>query len=87
MELIPLFDRVLLLPVKEQVRDSGIHIPQAGTEKSHLMRVVRIGSACGKEVNIGDTVIVHKYACIEVMVDAERFLMVKIHDIMGVVRY
>jgi len=86
VRITPLFDRVLLRPMTEELRDSGIYVPQTGTEKSQLMKVEELGPDCGNVISLGDTVIVHKYAGIELYSNEERFIMVKLHDVMGVAK-
>ena len=78
----PLFDRVLLRPV-EDVNSSGIFVPRDATERSLVMEVVATGDA-DMQVNLGDHVVVAKYAGTELVFPAEKFLLVRHCEILAV---
>ena len=81
-KLEPLFDRVLLENVVEQQTESGIIIPRGGADRSHVMRVSALGQ-CKSALQIGDRVMVAKYAGTEVVFSGEKYLLVCEYDILG----
>ena len=91
----PLGDRVLvrrLEAAEEQVR-GGIIIPDTAKEKPMEAEVVAIGdgkrlddgSRAPFEVEVGDTVLMGKYAGTEIKFDNESFLILKEDEILGIV--
>lgn len=90
----PLGDRVLARRMEEaeQVR-GGIIIPDTAKEKPMEAEIVAIGE--GKrlddgarapvEVSIGDTVLIGKYAGVEIKFDDEDYLILKEDEILGIV--
>lgn len=94
MNIIPIFDRVVLLPKdNEQSTKSGIILPTASQEKSQIATVVAVGKGGlidGKEVemqvSVGDDVIYSKYAGTEFNVDEKKYIIVRQTDILAVVK-
>ena len=93
MNIVPIFDRVVLLPKdNEQSTKSGIILPTASQEKSQIATVVAVGKGGlidGKEVemqvSVGDDVIYSKYAGTEFNVDDKKYIIVRQTDILAVV--
>ena len=81
MKIKPLFDRVLLKTVQEKNK-STILLPESAT-KSHLSEVVAIGDDVGA-INIGDKVLINKFAGSEFDIDNETFMLIKECDILAV---
>ena len=81
MKIKPLFDRVLLKTVQEKSK-STILLPESET-KSHLSEVVAVGDDVGA-INIGDKVLINKFAGIEFDIDNETFMLIKECDILAV---
>ena len=90
----PLGDRVLARRMEqdEQVR-GGIIIPDTAKEKPMEAEIVAIGegkrlddgSRAPFEVSIGDTVLIGKYAGVEIKFDDEDYLILKEDEILGIV--
>ncbi len=93
MKLKPLADRVLLKPIEAlETTASGIILSTANKEKPVLSEVVAVGPGGmvdGNEVkmtvNVGDKVVVAKYAGTEVKLDDVDYSIVRQSDILAVV--
>ena len=95
VKLKPLGDRVLVQPMKEEeVRKSGIIIPDSAKEKPVEGSVVAVGPGRTKEdgaivpisVKIGDKVIYGKYAGTELKYNDEDYLLLREDDLLGVIQ-
>lgn len=94
MNIKPLFDRVVLLPLEnEKETKGGIILPTAAQEKSQLATVVAVGSGInldGKQiemqVNEGDKVLYGKYSGTEITIDEKKYVVVRQTDILAVIR-
>ena len=93
MKLVPLGDRVVLKQlVAEAMTKYGIVLPGQSKEKPQQAEVVAVGPGGvidGKEVKmevkVGDQVIYSKYACTEVKLDEEDYIVVKQSDILAII--
>lgn len=97
-KLVPMGDRVLLRPEREEaerkVGNIRIMLPEsASKEKSDRGRVIAVGEGRyedGKlipmKVKVGDTVIFSKYAYDEIKVDGEELYLLKEDNILAVIR-
>ena len=93
MNIKPLFDRVVLLPLENETETkSGILLPTAAQEKSQLAKVVAIGdgkNAEGKEVGmqvkVGDKVLYGKYTGTEISIDDVKYVVVRQPDILAII--
>jgi chaperonin GroES len=92
MKIHPLYDRVLLKRIEEQeVRKSGIIIPDTAKEKPQEALVVAVGKGKvnedGKvvalEVKAGDKVLIGKYSGTEVTVDGVEHLILREEEILA----
>jgi chaperonin GroES len=92
MKIHPLYDRVLLKRIEEQeVRKSGIIIPDTAKEKPQEALVIAVGkgkvSEDGKvvplEVKAGDKVLIGKYSGTEVTVDGVEHLILREEEILA----
>ena len=92
MKIYPLYDRVLLKRVEEQeVRKSGIIIPDTAKEKPQEALVIAVGKGKvnedGKvvalEVQAGDKVLIGKYSGTEVTVDGVEHLILREEEILA----
>jgi chaperonin GroES len=92
--LQPLGDRVLVRPLKaEEVRASGIVIPDTAKEKPQEGEVLAVGP--GKrdddgeripmDVKVGDKVLYSKYGGDEFTIDGEELKVLGEHDILAIV--
>ena len=92
MKIHPLYDRVLLKRLEEQeVRKSGIIIPDTAKEKPQEALVIAVGKGKvnedGKvvalEVKTGDKVLIGKYSGTEVMVDGVEHVILREEEILA----
>lgn len=88
----PLADRVVVKPLtKEEVRKSGIILPDTAKEKPQEGEVIAVGPGRRDEggklipmdVKKGDKVLFAKYAGTEVKMDDEEFLVIRESDILA----
>jgi chaperonin GroES len=92
MQFRPLYDRVLIRRIEEEVTTGGIVIPDQAKEKPSRGKIVAVGK--GKildnggvrplEIRIGDIVLFGKYAGTEVKVNNEDLVVMREEDIMGI---
>ena len=93
MKLVPLSDRVILKEVAaEETTASGIVLPGQAQEKPQQAEVIAVGPGGmvdGKEIAMsvkkGQKVIYGKYAGTEVKLGEEKYIIVRMSDIMAVV--
>jgi chaperonin GroES len=93
MNLYPLQDRVVVKLVEaEETTKSGIILAGAAKEKPQIAEVVAVGPGGvvdGKdvimEVEVGDHVIMSKYAGTEVKMDGQELIIVRQSDILAIV--
>jgi chaperonin GroES len=92
MKITPLYDRVLLKRIEEQeVRKSGIIIPDTAKEKPQEAEVIAVGKGKldddGKiialEVKKGDRVLIGKYSGTEVMIDGDEHIILREEEILA----
>jgi chaperonin GroES len=92
MKITPLYDRVLLKRIEEQeVRRSGIIIPDTAKEKPQEAEVIAVGKGKldddGKliplEVKKGDRVLIGKYSGTEVTIDGEEHIILREEEILA----
>ncbi len=93
MKLVPLSDRVILKEVAaEETTASGIVLPGQAQEKPQQAEVIAVGPGGmvdGKEIAMsvkkGQKVIYGKYAGTEVKLGEDKYIIVRMNDIMAVV--
>ena len=93
MKLKPLADRVIIKMVEaEETTKGGIILTGSAKEKPSIAEVISVGPGGvvdGKEVvmtvNVGDKVIMSKYAGTAVKVDGEEYTIVRQGDILAIV--
>ncbi|OIO74961.1 MAG: co-chaperone GroES [Elusimicrobia bacterium CG1_02_37_114] len=94
MKLKPLGDRVLVKVIeKEEVKKSGIIIPDTAKEKPQEGKVIAVGPGKvddnGKkipmDVKVGDKILFGKYSGNEVKLDSEEYLIMNRDDILGTI--
>ena len=90
MKLTPLADNVLVKSaLEEETTASGIILATATKEKSIVSEVVSVGPGTKENpmtVKAGDKVIVSKFAGQELKLDGEEYSIVKIADILAIVK-
>ncbi|CAN5631418.1 hypothetical protein BH20ACT11_BH20ACT11_04640 [soil metagenome] len=88
MRIKPLGERALVKMVeREQMTESGIVLPDTAKEKPQSAEVVAVGQfEEGAKVEVGEVVVLRKFAGTEVKLDGEEHLIVEVEDILGVVK-
>ena len=93
MELRPLFDRIVIKPLKtESKTEGGIMLPAVAQEKGQLATVVSVGEGGlvdGKEVKMvvkpKDKILYSKYAGTEVKFEGEELIVIRQTDVLAVI--
>lgn len=93
MNIKPLADRVVIKMLeKEEVSKGGIILPESAQEKPEVAEIVAVGPGGvvdGKdvimEVEVGDHVLISKYAGTEVKVDDVEYTILRQSDILAIV--
>ena len=93
MNIRPLFDRVVILPLEsEKETKGGIILPSSAQEKSQLAIVKAIGNGeldegkkSNMQVKVGDKVLYGKYSGTEITVDDVKYVVVRQSDILAVI--
>lgn len=93
MTIKPLADNVLIKRLEAQeTTKSGIVLPGSAQEKPEVAEVIAVGpggTVDGKtiemNVNVGDKVILSKYAGTDVKLDGQEYILVRVADIKAVV--
>ena len=94
MKLKPLADRVVLKMIEsEETTKGGIILTGAAKEKPQIAEVIEVGPGGfidGKEitmeVEIGDKVLISKYAGTEFKLDGEEYTILNQSDILAIVK-
>ena len=90
MKLTPLADNVLIKSaLEEETTASGIILATATKEKSLVSEVIAVGPGTTENpmtVKAGDKVIVSKFAGQELKLDGEDYSIVKIADVLAIVK-
>lgn len=92
MNIKPLFDRVVLLPLEnESETKGGIFLPKAAQENSQIAKVVAVGSGenfdgknIGMQVKVDDKVLYGKYSGSEVIIDDVKYVVIRQTDILAI---
>jgi len=85
MNFKPLGERLLVQRVEEaNTTASGIIIPDNAKEKPSHAKVIAVGSEV-KEVNVDDTVVFGKYAGSELTLEGNKYLVLEVSDVLGVI--
>jgi chaperonin GroES len=88
MNIKPLADRVLILPVPaEEKTIGGIIIPDTAKEKPLQGKVVAVGNGTKDEemvIAVGDQVLYGKYAGTEIEHEGEKYLIMRQSDVLAI---
>ena len=93
--IIPLNDKVVILPIEEGEQMYGnIIVPDAGQEKPEIGKVLAVGvgrvstngTLIENTLEVGDTVMVPKFGAQVVVVENETYIMASENDILGIVK-
>jgi len=91
MNIKPLFDRVVVKPIKEKTEKIGNIILPESTKQPEISEVIAlgIGKVDGKdtqfEVKLGDKVIFNKFSGCEFIIDNQLFTIIKEKDILAII--
>lgn len=91
MKIKPLFDRVVVKPIKEKNDKIGSIILPESSKQPEISEVVALGTgdvdgeAYNFEVKIGDRVVFNKYSGCEFVIDNEVHIIIKEKDILGII--
>ena len=89
MNIKPLADRVLILPVPaEEKTIGGIIIPDTAKEKPRQGKVVAVGNGTKDEdmvIAVGDQVLYGKYAGTEIEHEGVKYLIMRQSDVLAIV--
>ncbi len=87
MKVIPLGERLLIKPIKEEKKtEGGIVLPDSAKEKPMKAEVVAVGKIDDEEkfdIKVGDKVISVKYAGTEIKIDDEDYIIIDVNDILA----
>ena len=93
--IIPLNDKIVILPIEEGEQKYGnIIVPDAGGERPEIGTVLAVGpgrvSTSGTLIKTklkkGDTVIVPKFGAQVVAVENETYIMASENDVLGIIK-
>ena len=91
MKIKPLFDRVVVKPVKEKSDKIGNIILPESSKQPEISEVIAlgIGNVDGEEykfeVKVGDRIVFNKYSGCEFIIDNEVHIIIKEKDILGII--
>jgi chaperonin GroES len=94
MNLKPLGDRVVVLPVEQDDQTtSGLFLPETAKEKPQQGKIIAAGPGSRKEngdritldVKIEDTVLYAKYAGTTIKLEGQEYLILKETDVLAIV--
>jgi len=87
MAIQPLGDRILLKITESETKTrGGLYIPDSAKEKTQQAEVVAIGDAEEITVKVGDIVLYDKYAGTNITIEKVEHLVVRIDDIIALVK-
>ena len=79
--ITPLENYILVEPIKDDVVEGGIYVPQSVDEKPIKGKVLKVGSEC--PVSVGEVVIFKKWADQSIKEKGKEYLLVKIEDLIA----
>lgn len=87
MKVVPLGDRLLIKPIKEEEKtEGGIVLPDSAKEKPMKAEVIAIGDGDDvkdMDIKVGDRVIYSKYSGTEIKIDEEEYIIIDAEDILA----
>ena len=91
MNIRPLFDRVIIEPIREENIVHGIVLPETSQERPQIGLVVAVGDGenidsdkQGMKVSVGDKVLYNRYAGTDVKLEEKTYIVMRQIDIVGV---
>ena len=87
MEFIPLKDHILVKPKElEEKTKGGIYIPDTAKEKTQEGLVIAVGAGEYMPIKVGDIIIFEAYAGTEIELLEKKHLVLKIKDVLGIMK-
>jgi len=87
MNFTPIDDRILVKREVEATKTvSGIYIPDSAKEKPQQGKVLAVSKKASEDISVDDTVVFSKYGAVELVLDGEEFVVLKLEDILGVIK-
>jgi chaperonin GroES len=87
MNFTPIDDRILVKREEEATKTaSGIYIPDSAKEKPQRGEVLAVSKKASEDISVGDTVVFEKFGARELVLDGEDYIVLKIEDILGVIK-
>ncbi len=85
MKVIPLGERLLIKPIKEEEKtEGGIVLPDSAKEKPMKAEVIEVGEKVEDlDLQPGDKVIYSKYSGTEIKIDDEEYIIIDAEDILA----
>ena len=93
--IIPLNDKIVILPIEEGEQKYGnIIVPDAGQEKPEMGTVLAVGpgristdgTLIPNRIEVGVTVMVPKFGAQVVTIENETYIMVSENDVLGIIK-
>lgn len=93
MNIRPLADRIMIkMHEAEETTKSGIILSGASQEKPQIAEVVAVGpggmvdgNQIDMEIEVGDLVLIGKYAGTEIKVDGEKYTILRQNEVLAIV--
>jgi chaperonin GroES len=87
MNFTPIDDRILVRRAEEATQTaSGLYIPDSAKEKPQRGEAIAVSKKASEDISVGDTVVFSKYGAVELVLDGEEFVVLKLEDILGVIK-
>jgi len=87
MNFTPIDDRILVKREEEATKtSSGIYIPDSAKEKPQRGEVIAVSKKASEDISVGDTVVFSKYGAIDLKLNDEDFVVLKLEDVLGVIK-
>jgi chaperonin GroES len=94
MKIKPLHDHILVERLEEEVKKSGIIIPDTAKEKPQQGKVIEVGDGrrdekgtrISMDVKKGDTILFGKYSGTEVKIDNIEYIIIREEDVLGIIQ-
>lgn len=87
MNFTPIDDRILVKREEEATKTaSGIYIPDSAKEKPQRGEVIAVSKKASEDIAVGDTVVFSKYGAVDLRLENEDFVVLKLEDILGVIK-
>jgi chaperonin GroES len=94
MKIKPLHDHILVERLEEEVKKSGIIIPDTAKEKPQQGKVIEVGDGrrdekgtrISMDVKKGDTILFGKYSGTEVKIDNNEYIIIREEEVLGIIQ-